>query len=78
MFVVHMSISPWSGARGLQRLASLKYYYVQKWQFIFNLGINAAKHTHHMKKSFKLKLFKIEFRTKKSASASVYLPREWS
>ncbi len=32
----HMSISPLSGVRGLERLACSKYYY-------FNLGLNAAK-----------------------------------
>ncbi len=37
-----------------------------------------ATNTHYFKKSFKWKLFKIEFRTGKSASVYVYLPTEWS
>ncbi len=50
---------------------------VLKWQNAFNLGLNVAKITHHTKKkSFKLNLFGIEFRTKKSASAYVYLSPE--
>ncbi len=48
-----MSLYPQSGAKGLERLASSKYYYVQKRQVIINLGLKAAKNMHHMKKSFK-------------------------
>ncbi len=48
-----MSISPWSGARGLEKLIWLKYYFVLKRQNTFNLGLNAAKSTHQIKKSFK-------------------------
>ncbi len=44
----HMSIYPWSGGGGLERLASSKHYYVQKRQIIFILGLNAAKNTYHM------------------------------
>ncbi len=53
-----MSISshpPSSGARGLEKLASSKYYSVLKWQIIFILGLNAAKNTHHLKKKLKIK-----------------------
>ncbi len=47
---VHMSISPRSGARLLERLMWLKYYNVQKRQIIFTLGLNAAKNTDFIKK----------------------------
>ncbi len=46
-----MSISPLSGAKKLERLIWLKYYTVLKQQNTFNLGFNAAKNTHHMKKA---------------------------
>ncbi len=49
----HMSISPRSDARELERLIWLKYYFVLKWQNTFNLGLNAAKNTHKTKKGFK-------------------------
>ncbi len=45
---------------------------------MFTLGLNAAKNTHYIEKSFKKKLFGIEFWAKKSASAYVYLPSEWN
>ncbi len=48
-----MSISPQSGAGGLERLTWLKYYIVLKLQITFNLGLNAAKNTHYIEKSFK-------------------------
>ncbi len=48
-----MFISSRSGARGLQRLPSLKYYNVQKWQSIFTLGLNSAKNTCYIQKCFK-------------------------
>ncbi len=38
-----MSISPQSGAMELQRLPSLKYFNVQKWEHRFTLGLDAAK-----------------------------------
>ncbi len=47
-----MSIFPRSGARGLERLASLKYFFEGEQQITFNLGFNAAKITHRIKKSF--------------------------
>ncbi len=48
-----MSIFPWSGAWGLERLASSKYYSEEKQWITFNLGLNAAKKTSRIKKSFK-------------------------
>ncbi len=45
-----MSISPWSGARGLQRLIFLKYYNTLKWESRFTLGLNTAKNMHYIKK----------------------------
>ncbi len=50
----HMSICPWSGAKRLERLIQLKYYVVLKRQItINNLGLNTAKNSHRIKKSFK-------------------------
>ncbi len=141
----HIRLSPlWSGASGFERLTCSKYYDVWKCQITFNLGLNVAKNTHHIKKllikviwnwilykevcericlsllpllkwslgarkinmveilyctettnyiyfwveqcqkyaphekSFKYKLFRLEHHTKKSVSAYVYLPLEWS
>ncbi len=48
-----MSISPSSGARGLERLICLKYYTVQKWESRFTFRLNAAKNTHYIKKCSK-------------------------
>ncbi len=45
-----MSISRQIGARGLERLIRLKYYFVLKWQNTFNLGLNATKNTYQIKK----------------------------
>ncbi len=59
-----MSISLRGGARRLQRLPSLKYYYLLKWGSKFTLEINAAKNTHCIKKCFKLKLLNIKFCSK--------------
>ncbi len=44
---VHMYIppSPQNGARGLQTLPCLKYYYVLKLENRFTLELNAAKNT---------------------------------
>ncbi len=50
---VHMSISPGSEARGLQRSVYLKSYNVQKWNIRFILGLNDAKNTQCIKKSLK-------------------------
>ncbi len=38
---------------GPQRLPSLKYYNVQKWESRFFLGHDAAKNTQHIQKYFK-------------------------
>ncbi len=48
-----MSISPQSGARGLERFPSSKNNNVQKQGNRFGLGLNAAKNTHRIKKRFK-------------------------
>ncbi len=47
-----MSTSSRSGARGLKRLPSLKYYNVLKWEIKFTLGLNADKITDYIKKLF--------------------------
>ncbi len=49
----HMSISPESGGKGLEKLIWLKYDIVRKWQNTFNLGLNIAKNMHHTKRSVK-------------------------
>ncbi len=46
----YMSISPGSGARGLERLIWLKYCFVLKRQNTFNLELYAVKNTHQIKK----------------------------
>ncbi len=48
-----MSITHQSGARGLERLILSKYNIVLKLKITLNLRLNAAKNTHHSKKSFK-------------------------
>ncbi len=48
-----MSMYPRSGARELERLTSSKYYSEGKQEITFNLGLNAAKNVHRIKKSFK-------------------------
>ncbi len=35
---------------GFERFIWLTYYFVLKWQDTFNLGLNAVKNTHHIKK----------------------------
>ncbi len=47
----HVFICPWRGARGVEKLIQLKYYVVLKRRITINLGLNAAKNTHHIKKS---------------------------
>ncbi len=74
---VHMSISPKRGVKDLQRLISFKCYKVLKWESRFTLGLNAAKNTDYIKKSFKEKLFWIKFSIKNLVSAYVYLSSEW-
>ncbi len=77
---VHTSISPISGARGLQRLHFLEllYYNVLEWESRFTFGMDAAENTNYIKKFFKLKLFKIKFSIKNSLNACLYLTQEWS
>ncbi len=48
----HMSVSPRSEGRGLQRLSSLKYYNVQNRESRFTLGLDAGKKTYYIKKCF--------------------------
>ncbi len=48
-----MSISPLSGASGLERYQSLKYYNVEKWKSRLILTLDAAKNKRHIKKKFK-------------------------
>ncbi len=40
----------------VHRICCLKSYNVQKWEIKFTLGLNAAKNTHYIKKSFKIKV----------------------
>ncbi len=60
---MHMSISPPSGVRGLERLTCLKYYIVLKQQSTFNLELNVAENTDNLKKIQK-KLLRIQFPAK--------------
>ncbi len=46
-----MSLSSRGGARRLQKLPSLKYYYVLKWEIRFTSGLNPAENRHYIKKS---------------------------
>ncbi len=46
----HMSISPGSGAMGLERLIFFKYYIVLKWESRFTFGLNTAKITDYIKR----------------------------
>ncbi len=52
----HMSISPTSGARELQRSVCLKSYNAQKQESRFTLGLNAAKNTYFTKKKLRIKV----------------------
>ncbi len=72
-----MSIFHRSGGKGFQKLPSLKYYNVQKWESRFTFEHDVAKSTHHIQKCFKQKLLIIKLRTKKSVDARVCLPQEW-
>ncbi len=51
-----MSISPWSGARGPERLPFLKYYNVLKQEYRLTLGPKAAKNTDYMTKKLQVKV----------------------
>ncbi len=70
----HMSISSRNGPTDLQKLPSFKYCYLQKWGNRFTLGLDTGKNTRCLQKCFKWKLFRIEFRRKKFASAYIYPP----
>ncbi len=48
-----MSVFPKNGARGLQRLSSLKHYNILKREKRFTLKLDAAKNTHYIKKCYK-------------------------
>ncbi len=48
-----MSISPRSGAMGLEKLICFKYYIVLKWKNRFTLGLNVANNKHYIQKCFK-------------------------
>ncbi len=56
-----MSISPRSGARVLERLIWLNYYFVLKLQNTFNLGLNADKNTDNKKKGSNKNCFEFNF-----------------
>ncbi len=47
---LHVYLSHWSGARGHQRLPTLKYYNLLKWESRFTLGINIVKNTNYIRK----------------------------
>ncbi len=48
-----MYISSPGGAKGLKRLACLKYYIAWKHEIRLTLGLNAAENTDYMKKTSK-------------------------
>ncbi len=52
---MHMSISPWSGDKGLQRLPFMKFYNVLEEKCKFTIGLNTVKNIDHIKKSFRQK-----------------------
>ncbi len=60
----HISISPQSGARWLDRLIWLKYYNVQKRQIIFTSEMNVVKNTDFMKKALSQSCLKLNFQQK--------------
>ncbi len=64
---VHISISPRSGAMGLQRLPFLKYYNVLEWEKRFILWLNGAKNTYDIKKCLELNFLQ---KTQRSISLS--------
>ncbi len=65
---------PKESSYGVPKIAIYVYYYVLKQENWFTLGLNTAKNTDYIKKSFKLNLLRIKFPTKNSAGAHVYLP----
>ncbi len=52
-FLTKNSVDPHVYPYPLQRLPCLKYYNVLKWGSRFTLGLDAAKITNYIKKSFK-------------------------
>ncbi len=56
-----MSISPWSGARGFERLMGLKYFYVLKRQITVTLGLNSDKNTDYMEKALSKSCLELHF-----------------
>ncbi len=48
-----MSITPKSGATGLERLICFKYYIVLKWESRFNFVLDTAKINDYNRKQFK-------------------------
>ncbi len=73
---MHISVYPWNGGRGLQRLPLLTYYNILKWESRLTFGLNAAKHSDYIKKCFEQKLFRIKVPIKDSLDAYLYLPQK--
>ncbi len=72
-----MSISPRSGARWLERLIQLKYYFVLKRKNTFNLGLNVAKYTHQIKKASNKSYSELNYFVQKSPRAHMSIS-PWS
>ncbi len=60
----HMSISPGSGASGLQGLPCLKHFNVLQWESRFALQLNAAKTTEYIKKTSNKNYSELNFQQK--------------
>ncbi len=71
-WLMYISIFTRSRARNLQRLPFLKYNVLEQESWL-TLGLNAAESTNYIEKCFNRKLYKIEFPTKSSRGAYVYL-----
>ncbi len=69
-----MSMSPRSGARGLERLVCFKDHIVLRWESRFIFRLNATEITDYIKKLFKYKYLSITFRTKKSNRCTCLSP----
>ncbi len=72
----HMSISPTSGARGLQRSVCLKSYNVQEWKIRFTLHSTLPK-IHILGKKLRIKVVQNRISCK-SPQAHMSLNHEWS
>ncbi len=73
-----MSISPRSGARGLERLVCFKDYIVPRRESRFIFRLNAAEITDYIKKYCSNKsIWALHFVQKSQLGAHVYLPHEW-